>query len=895
MIDKTILHYKISRKLGEGGMGIVYQAEDSRLKRDVAIKFLPGHVAGNSEERERFKIEAQAAAALNHPNITHIYAIEETDEQIFIVMEYINGEELKKLIKNQPDKFLPLPEFLTYAVQIAQGLQAAHKNHIVHRDIKSANIMLTSDGLIKVMDFGLAKVRGGSQVTKAGTTLGTAAYMSPEQARGEDVDHRSDLWSFGVVMYEMLSGSIPFHGDYEAAVTYAIIHDEPVSLKRHRPDLPAALISVIDKCLEKEPSRRMNSASEILDALQNFKSTDQVSAHAQDLVRGVNTIPGVKDKDKMQTGTIASSVKNWKKTIYAAALVIFAASIVSFFIFKESSLTDARGEPPVKKKLVVLPFINLGSSDQDYFSEGITGEITSRLSGLANLGVIARSSAMHYKDSEKSLDQIGRELGVDYVLEGTIQWENHSDGSRRVRINPELIKIDDATQIWSDPYEVDFSSAFQIQSDIARQVASALDIKLRNSEDKILTEHFTENPDAFDYYLKGMRYASTGYDERDFRVAEEMFEKAVELDPAFVAAFAQLANVQIDIYWFHYEHSAEQVERARRNLERAMAINPNLSIVHTAKGWFEYHALLNYENALKEFDRALELQPNNTDAYQGIAAVLRRQGKFEPAAEHFIKALEIDPRSSSANDQTAETYMLLRRFKEALGYIEKAISLNPDVIGAYRVKSDLYLAWVGDTQKAREVLSEAWDKKIGNNDPYLIQNMVRIELMERNLQAALTQIRRFAVYDDQFYYLPQSMQIALTEYVLGKKEKAQPYFRQAQTLLEEKLRSAPDEPRFNSALGLAYAGLGETEKAIQAGKRGLEIMPVSREAWRGAIRILDLATVYTMVGEYDSALDQIELLLAMPSNLTVALLEKEPVWDPLRGNPRFAEILTRYK
>jgi serine/threonine protein kinase/Tfp pilus assembly protein PilF len=868
MIGKTILHYKILEQVGQGGMGVVYKAEDTKLERMVAIKFLPPHIAANKEERQRFKIEAKAAAALSHPSIAHIYAIEESDNQMFIVMEYIEGKELKDIIKSE----IPNPKSaIDYAIQIAEGLKTAHNKGIVHRDIKSANIMLTDEGQIKIMDFGLAKVRGGVQVTKVGTTLGTAAYMSPEQTRGEEVDQRSDIWSLGVVLFEMLTGKLPFAGEYEQAVTYSILNEIPdLSI------IPTEMQSILQKALAKEANKRYQKTEELLADLKNLKGETSSQSTSSRIV------------------TPAEQKKSISKRnlILAAAGVGFVLIILFYFTFLNRAITEEASSQ--RKMLVILPFQNLGPAEQEYFADGITGEITSRLSGISGLGVIARSSAMQYKNTTKSLHEISEELSVAYVLEGTIQWEENADGSRRVRVNPELIKIADETQVWSQPYEEDFSSVFKLQSDIATKVADALDITLLQTEKKSLGEELTKNSEAYDYYLRGLDYLSDTYDQNKYSIAEQLFQKAVELDPNFAAAFAALANYNLDMYWFHFDHTEERVKQAKEFVDKAMRLDPNLSVVHEAMGWYHYHGKLNYEPALKEFKDAIKIQPNSAQAYVGIASVLRRQGKMEQAAEYFIKASEIDPRNPTIPQNIAETYVLLRKYDQADVFTDRSIALAPDNYSVYQTKIDLYVLKNGNIIKARQTIEEAFEKKMELQSPLFNHRLSKVEILEGEYTKALQDISGAGSFDDQFQFVPEELATAQIYRLLNNHEMEQKYYNAARKILEGKIKIQPEDSRFHTSLGIAYAGLGQKEDAVREGKKGVELLPMSKEAWRGSFRVRDMAEIYTMVGEQDAAINLLEKLLSNPSEVSVALLKIDPTWDPLRDNPKFQQLLQKY-
>jgi non-specific serine/threonine protein kinase len=890
MIDKKILHYEIKEKLGEGGMGVVYLAQDTKLDRMVAIKSLPQRIAGNAEERERFKIEAKAAASLNHPNISTIHNIEEIDDQLFIVMEYIDGEELKSLVGAHRDAPLQMDSIIDYAIQIAKGLEAAHKKGIVHRDIKAGNIMVTFDGQVKIMDFGLAKIQGSEQLTREGTTIGTAAYMSPEQASHEEVDTRSDIWSFGIILYEMLTGSLPFKGDYEAAILYDIVHATPESLQTVKPDLPGKLSEIVDRCLEKDKSKRYQAVSEIVEDLKSLQSDSKMLEHSNLSINLENqTAASVPSTDQNK-----SDSNPYKKKIFiTVSFLILAIIVVSFFLMSDKSEPEIESVVTTQKMLVVLPFKNLGDAEQEYFADGITGEITSRLSGLSGLGVIARSSAMHYKNTTRSIKQIGEELGVEYLLAGTIQWEILPDGNKRVRVNPELIQISDATQIWSKPYEADFSSVFKIQSEIATQVASAMDITLLQGERKSIEQELTSIPEAYDYYLRGLNYYVDTYDIDLWRIAEQMYEKALELDPQFAAAYARLSNLYSDFYWFHHDRSTGILDKSWEYIQKAEQIDPGLYIVHTVKGWHFYHGFLEYEKALTEFYKALELKPNDEDAYMGIGSVLRRQGKMEEAATIFKKAIAMNPRSALNYDQVGETLYLLRRYDEAGDFMAKSISMAPDDALAYPFMADILLIQNNNTRQSRKLLEDHL-KNAGSRLYWFQFNLAKYDLFDRKFDDALKLLDKFDEVNTQFVYWPTEVLKAQVYGFKNDQEQAKVYYGRALHKIDQKIKELPEDSRYHSTLGIIYAGLGQRGKAIQAGQRGMELLPVSMEAWRGSFREHDMAIIYTMIGEEGKAIEILDGLLSRPTDFSVAMIKLNPVWDPLRNNPGYLTLLEKH-
>ncbi|MBW1916184.1 MAG: protein kinase, partial [Deltaproteobacteria bacterium] len=460
MIGKTISHYKILEKIGEGGMGVVYKAEDTKLKRTVALKFLPPELTRDVEAKDRFIQEARAAATLDHPNICNVFEIDETeDSQLFIAMACYEGKTLKERIKPEGavnSVPLPIKEAVDIAIQMARGLERAHRKEIVHRDIKPANIFVTHDHEVKILDFGLAKLKGQSQLTKDGHTLGTVAYMSPEQAEGREVDRRSDIWSMGIVLYEMLTGQLPFEGEYEQAVIYSVLNEDPVPIRSLRGEVPEKLSNIVRQMLAKSPGERILNMEDVINFLKEF-------ATGEGYLQSTSSTVIIKRPVSKNT---------WLLT--AVFIAVFALMAAYFFLFK-----PAEPVPEMKEKmLVVLPFENLGAPEDNYFADGITEEITSRLAPVHGLGVISRTSAMQYKNTQKTIKQIGEELAVDYVLEGTVRWSKGGEGKARVRVTPQLIKVADDTHLWSKRYDRVIEDIFAVQSEIAEKVIKQLDIKL---------------------------------------------------------------------------------------------------------------------------------------------------------------------------------------------------------------------------------------------------------------------------------------------------------------------------------------------------------------------------------------------------------------------------------
>jgi serine/threonine protein kinase len=528
MIGKTVSHYRITRELGAGGMGVVYEAVDTKLDRTVALKFLPPESTRDPDAKARFVHEAKAASSLDHPNVCTVYEVDETgDGQLFLAMACYEGETLKDRIDRGP---LSIADALDITRQVAEGLTEAHAREIVHRDIKSANIFITSDGLVKILDFGLAKLAGQTLLTKTGTTLGTAGYMSPELARGEATDQRTDLWCLGVVVYEMLTGCLPFRGDRHEAVTYQIIHEDPEPITAIRTGIPMELEWIVNKCMEKGASNRYQHVDEVLVDLRKVKAAPE-----------------------------AKSRKSPFKYAIPASVVLLAAVLLIIFKPFPSEITPDESNGPVK--LAVLPFVNLGESEDEYFADGITDEITSRLAIIAGLAVISRTSSRKYKDTDKGLREIGQELGVDYILEGTIRWDKRGE-HEKVRITPQLINVSNDFHLWAENYEREIAEIFEVQADIASQIAEALDITLLASERQALEAKPTENLEAYQAYLRGVDYVNRpDFTKENFQLGIQMFERAVELDPEFALSYAALSTAHSGMHQFGYDRSEERLSR----------------------------------------------------------------------------------------------------------------------------------------------------------------------------------------------------------------------------------------------------------------------------------------------------------------------------------------------
>jgi serine/threonine protein kinase/tetratricopeptide (TPR) repeat protein len=868
VIGQTVSHYKILERLGGGGMGVVYKAQDLKLERLVALKFLPPGLTLDPEAKRRFIHEAQAASALDHPNICTIHEIGETEDgRLFLAMACYDGETLKQKIERGP---LPVDQAVSIALQVAQGLAKAHESGIVHRDIKPANIIITRDGLVKILDFGLAKLSGQTILTRTGSRVGTAAYMSPEQAGGEVVDQRTDIWSLGVVLYEMLGGQRPFKAEYENALIYSILNQDPAPLTSVRPEVAVALSQIVEICLAKSPGQRYKSIDEFIVDMRPWRDENvQIDTHRKTVQ--------------------APRQRKWR-LIWSglSAFGILGAALAGYLLF--STHGDDSGSLDGLKMIAVLPFENLGPAEDEYFADGLTDEITSRLSAIGSLGVISRTSAMQYKRTKKTLPVIADELGVEYILEGTVRWAKEDSG-QRLRVTPQLIRVSGDRHLWADNFDRTLEDIFAVQTEIATRVVDALGLVLKAGEKDIVEAIPTKNMDAYQAYLRAV--SSRGYEKPKLILAIELLGRAVALDSTFAEAYAILSRCHMAYYFYGYDRSKERVALAKQAVDKAIALDPALPGPYVALGLYYYWGLRDYDRALEAFMKVEKRLPNDEEMLANIAYVWRRQGKFEEAAARLKKVALLDPGAEGTVREIGNTLLQLGRYAEAEGYLDRSIAMLPDQSRSYVLKSELHLRWKGDTKKSREIL----ERVPGQYYPCLW--LIWIDIYDRNYQAALDRLEQVAepalVEQDRISPIPQLR--GLIYRFMGDTVRSAALLDSARVFLESEISKRPDDYRLHMALGLSLACLKKTREAVRVTEHAASLMPLSVDAIDGTYPQIALAQVYTIVGMYDAALDKVEFLLGLraPRFITVPILRLDPLYDPLRTNPRFQALLTRYE
>jgi eukaryotic-like serine/threonine-protein kinase len=893
VVHERISHYRILKKLGSGGMGEVYLSEDTNLGRTVALKILPLELATNPDRLRRFIHEARAASAIKHPNVASIYELGESDGLHYIAMEHVEGETLNQRIVHP----LAVSEILDIAIQTADALDEAHAKGIIHRDLKPANIMITTRGQVKVLDFGLAKMQEGLQQqleaseletrtkTEPGIVMGTVQYMSPEQALGKTVDQRSDIFSLGVVLYQMATGRLPFLGASVTETVNRIVNSNPEAIARLNYDIPADLEHVVRRCMEKDPDRRYQTARDLLIDLKNLK---------RDTESGVGVPPTI------YAGQTA--VKSRWPIILIVVASIMVVGLTGFLLLREKARPGQQPSPITetssrRKMIAVLPFENLGSAEDQYFAAGITEEITSRLAGVQDLGVISRTSANQYeKSGKRSIKQIGQELGVDYVLEGSVRWDRANKETSRVRITPQLIRVSDDTHLWSEIYDRVINDVFQVQSEIASSVIQQLNVHLNPPEKKAFAGSTpTSNIEAYEEYLRGVEYAhAPGNQRENFEAQITHFENAIQLDPNFARAYAFMARAHLRMYHEGFDPTPERIALAKQSIDKALALQPDLPAAYVALGFYHYHGHNDYNSALQAFNRAAKAVPNDPEVLSAMAYVERRQGKFEESIRHMEKAFELDPRSSDHPLEIATILMRLRRYSEAEQFIDRSLALAPQYPYGYGAKWMNIILWKGSLADARTVL----EKMPAVNPLWMRQELyIRQEIFERNYANALKRLgaHPVEVIQEEGLFLPKDLIIGRLYSLSNQPKLAKKHFELARVLLENEAQKRPQDLAVRLSLGRVYAGLGMRDKAREAASLDAVKNDLSKDHFMGPIYYTDSADIYAQIGEAEKSIQLLDHLLSIPSGVSVPLLRIDLQWEPLRKNRDFQRMLQRHQ
>jgi serine/threonine protein kinase/tetratricopeptide (TPR) repeat protein len=774
MIGQAISHYKIVEKLGEGGMGVVYKAEDTRLKRTVALKLLPREAVADPVAKARLTHEAQAAAALDHPNVCTVYEIGEADGYTFIAMACVEGESLRERITAGP---LPLDTVLDVARQTGEGLAEAHRKGIVHRDIKPANVIVSGGGQIKILDFGLARADWQSRLTKTGTAVGTVAYMAPEQATGGvEADARTDIWSFGVLLYEMISGRLPFRAEHEQAVLYSVMNEDPEPLTAIRTGVPVELERIVAKAMSRRPEDRYQHVE---DMLVDLKAVGK-------LIYGKR-----KDDSSLRTGAARR-----KTRVVAGAIVVVVAVIAVVVLSKRILEPGERAAGGSIRSLAVLPFDNLmNDPEQDYFVEGIHEAVITGLSKLGSLRVISRTSVMLFKDSRKPLPEIAKELDVDALLEGSVLRV----GSE-VQITAQLIDGSSDEHLWADSYKRDLRDVLSMINDVAGTIAGEINATLTPAQTERLAKAHPVDPEAYDYMLRGLQMFNT-FRSSQVRQSIDHFNRAIEIDPDFAQAYAGLSGAYT-VLAIVGAPPADVMPRAKEMARKALDLDDGLAMAHTAMGYVLLYYDREWEEAGQAFRRALEIDPNSGMARHGYADYLLVLGRLDESVDEVVRGRQSNPLSPMSNAVVVGHLYMARRYDELIEEAEKLMAVNPDYPVVQGFVRQTY--WqIGRYEEAAEMLRSAgWAQEPGTR---AILDRGYAESGPRGVMLAMA--RLLEAESDTSFVRPTS--IALYYAWAGQAESAMTWLEKAEEvrsptfvhiLLDPAFDAFRDTPRFRALL-----------------------------------------------------------------------------------------------
>ena len=865
--------YTIVRELGAGGMATVYLAHDLRHDRDVALKVLKPDLAG-ALGAERFLTEIKLCARLQHPHILTVLDSGETAGHLWFTMPFVEGESLRDRLSRE--KQLSVDDALRITREAAEALDYAHRHGVIHRDIKPENILL-SEGHALVADFGIGRAlsAGDQRLTATGLSVGTPAYMSPEQAAGDrDVDARSDIYSLATVLYEMLSGETPFSAPTSQAMIARRFTETAKPVRETRESVPEQIDQAIAKALARTAADRFATAAEFAHALVPAATAVQPAAS--------------------RTATTTAAAPKRRRRPSPALMTLglgFVLGVGVLFAWARGSSRSGSDDPSHGRLIAVLPFENVGDATDEYFADGIADEVRGKLSALPGLRVIAGGSAREYKKSTKSLAEIGRELGVEYLLVGKVRWAKQANGPSRVLVSPELVQVTGGTPTirWQQPFDTLLTDVFKVQADIAGKVATALDLALGDSTQRTLTAAPTANLAAYDAFLKGEAASQdmAVADPPSLRRAMAFYEQAVALDSGFARAWSRLATVR-SILYFNSVPTPEMARAAREATERTEALAPHSVEAALARG--RYASAIEHDAAgsLAAYEAGLQLAPNDVEMLALTAAAEQSKGQWERALEHYAQARSLDPRSAAAARRLGAAELYMRRYAEARTTAERALALAPANPYMIQLRAMVPLAQ-GDLAGAQAVVRSV--PATVDQDAF-VAFMANYQdlywLLDDAQQQRLLALPPSAFDNDRGTW---GIVRAQTYYVRGDHERARIYADSSRMVVDAELRDAPNDGQLHVFRGLALAYAGRKDEAIQEGVRGTQLWPISRDASQGPYIEHQLARIYALTGESDKAIDILESLLRIPYYLSPGWLRVDPEFAMLKGNPRFERLI----
>jgi serine/threonine protein kinase/Tfp pilus assembly protein PilF len=870
--------YTLTKVLGRGGMGIVWLARDEELERHVALKFLPDLMVQDRALLDQLKRETKRCLELTHPHIVRIHDFVHDERSGCISMEYVDGETLSNLRAEREHHVFEPQEITGWIAQLCDALDYAHNRaRVIHRDLKPSNLMVNQRGDLKITDFGIARSLAdpASRLTSEQGRSGTLVYMSPQQLNGERSTHFDDIYSLGATIYELLTSKPPF---YSGNIDRQICERVAPSMTERRKEFniePAFVSKVwedtVGACLAKDPSRRPQSAVDVAQRLQ---------------------LPSGQAR-----GTTAFRKTSKKKPLLVAGIAAVAVVLLAGVYFGASSRHAKPAlRPPVipEKSIAVLPFENRSEEKANaYFAEGIQDEILTRLSKIADLKVISRTSTQNYKSAPENLPEIARQLGVAHVLEGSVQKSGTA-----VRVNVQLIKAANDSHLWADTFDRKLTDVFSVESEVAKAIADQLRAKLTGREEQEIAAKPTDNPEAYDAYLRGLAYTLKTVDTPATALAAQKYlREAVRLDPKFALGWALLSYV--DAFSYRTQTLPPTIalrEEARQAAETALTLQPNHGEALHAKGYYHYSCLKDYDTAVRYFEQARQLLPNSSRILESLAYVARRRGQWDQSESYFQEAERLDPRDVRLLTQHAATYVNRRRLPEALRKLNQVLNIMPDDPDTLSQKAAIAQA-EGNLPGAALLLAPLHP----SDNPYVLEMQVYQAILERGPAAMIPRLQEVLAKPDPalgYYNGELRFWLGWAQEVAGDHAVAQESWRQARSELEHFLKEQPENSYLIGDLALVNMGLGDKAAALALSERAMAANPIEKDHSTGPSSLEILARVAAQLGEPDRAIAALQKLLSIPyaspfpgGPLTAALLGLDPMFDPLRNDPRFQKLV----
>ena len=890
-------HYQVLRnqdgkplELGHGGMGVTYKAIDTHLRCPVALKIIRARLLGNESARSRFLREARTAASVHHSNVATVHHLGESGGNYYYAMEFVDGETLETVIRRRGRLETDLA--LEIVTQVAAGLTAIHKQHLVHRDIKPSNIMLSwEEGRlenVKIIDLGLAKGVTEDTLSIAGSFIGTPTYASPEQFAGLGADIRSDLYSLGVTLWEMLSGKPPFRGSAAELMDQHQHAEPPFEKLTNIPEPVSALLQVL---LAKDPNQRFQNPAQLQQALTKVRGAIHSGLRrTADELRAT----GDREPESVAKGRPRKQPIRWALIValcLVAALITWFFSSGRFGLFNQQSKLAA----PSEKSIAVLPFENISANKDDaYFADGVQDEILNNLAKIAQLKVICRTSVMQYRpDTKRDLREIANTLGVAKVLEGTVR----RDGNH-VRVSTELVDAHTYNTIWADSYDRDLTDIFAIQSEISQTVASKLSAKLSPEERKDIEEKPTNNLEAYDLYLQAKQLLAANYwvssqssEKEIYSKIISLLEEAIHKDHKFALAYCLLTKAHDILHFDGIDHTLERRALGDAAANEALRLRPDLPEAHLAMAFHLYYCYRDFERARVQIAIAAQSLPNNAEALELTALIDRVQGRWEKSTAGLERATTLDPRSLEILGYLADNYTCLRRYRDQRRILDRQIELEPDQPLNSVYKAELAFSEKADVKGVRAAY-EALPSSI-KDDPTVTWARAVFAVYARDFAAAEEIISKSP--NEEIFFgqalVPRQIVALWIEFLQGKHPTME-QFGAAREQLYRKVEADPSDPFLMTALAVADASLGRKEEAMQEGLRAMETRPISEDAVDGPTIAGNIAMVYAMVNQFESAFEQLNIVTKIPnSRLNYGDLKTGPPWDPLRKDPRFDKLL----